>query len=161
MACGKKSSPENPVLLFMGTSLHDLRPTAFESLGWKRYCVECLLKMYQKEMEQLESELKKAREETRLVRSELESRKAADMVADALFKELKKKGSVSFTENIIIYTKGGSRYFLKVTDFEKGYWAQVPLDEAQLRTVLRFFEMVARNEEKRQGNRDITSFISQ
>jgi hypothetical protein len=148
MRCGETGSSENPVLSFHGESLYELYPSEH---GSKHYCVKCLIKMFTEKMSQLERELRETERE-------LKTRKNADAIADRLLKEVVMKRSVSLTENIIIYARG-DKYFLKVTDFEKGYWAQVPLDEMQLRAVLKFFETLARSGGAQQGAQDITSFI--
>jgi hypothetical protein len=52
------------------------------------------------------------------------------------------KGNISLTKDIVLYSDSGTVY-LKVTDYQKGYWAQVPLDRVTLRALLNFFKALA------------------
>jgi hypothetical protein len=129
--CGGEGVEGVDVFRFDGETLSDLK---MRSWGKHVFHVDCLLERYKFELAARVYAV-----------SDLKKRLEADKEVDAVLLEVFKKGSVSLTENIVIYREGG-KYFLKVTDYQKGYWAQVPLDEYKLGVVLRFFKEIAEEE---------------
>ena len=122
---------KDPVLHFYSNNLMELYPS---EQGSHHYHAGCVIK-------QLQELLKSKDTEIYDLSSNLKRRKAADKIVDQILNEVDQKGTVSLTENIILYSNR-SEYFLKVTDYQKGYWAQVPLKIEKLRAVLQFFEQL-------------------
>lgn len=96
--------------------------------------LECLFKFILGRIENLEGS-------NRSLRSLLSSRIEGDRLFDTIIKELEIKNSVNITKDITIYSTGKT-IFLKITDYQKGYWAQVPLDKKELLAFIKFIQKV-------------------
>jgi len=142
--CGTKGTADNPLLFLKGND-----PLTFEYNVWSPnliICAKCFFKWLREDAEKTVDELVE-------LRIAVAERERADRVADALLAELREKGAVCLTKDVIFYTTG-KRVFLKVTDYEKGYWAQVPLDEDTFRATLKFFEKLAESKAKKNTGGD-------
>jgi hypothetical protein len=136
--CGKKALDlSNPILSFYGNNLKEI--TA-ESFGSHRFHVNCILAKFKKYVEDLV-------EANDSLLHKLNTYLEANDELERILNEIMLKGSVSLTENLIIYSKH-DKIFLKVTDYEKGYWAQVPLNKVQLLSTLSFFKALAGGKRK-------------
>jgi hypothetical protein len=79
------------------------------------------------------------------LRDENKKLKSAGILAEQIKEELKLKGSVNITKDLLIYASrynGHDCYFLKVTDYKKGYWAETPLNETLLTVFARFLQFI-------------------
>jgi hypothetical protein len=142
--CGTKGTADNPLLFLKGDDL-----LTFEYNVWSPnliICAKCFFKWLREEAGKTVDELVE-------LRIAVTERERADRIADTLLTELREKGSVCLTKDVVFYTNG-KRVFLKVTDYEKGYWAQVPLDEVTFRAALKFFERLAESKAERSTGRD-------
>ncbi len=54
--------------------------------------------------------------------------------------ELNSKGAVAINNNLILYKKG-HKIYLKVTDYIKGYWAEVPLEGIEILSFFTFLKV--------------------
>ena len=141
--CGREGSTRNPVCYFVESGGTPFLLSEYPSSEAVALCVKCLLDLYNRRVADLEREVKS-------LRAALQARSGADAVADAVIEEVRAKGSVSLGKDIVIY-RHNSAYYLKVTDYKKGYWAEVPLEEEKLRALLRFFRARSRGGAERRG----------
>jgi len=65
------------------------------------------------------------------------------LTVNDIIKEIEEKGAVALDPNLILYKSPDGIYFLKVTDYRKGYWAEVPLRKRLLKVLLFFLLRVA------------------
>jgi len=144
-------SEENPILRFSGETYEELRCTSYGSF----FChVGCLLEAYTRLLKTRLDKHKSAIDELQStidrLQLDLKTRKTANEEVEQIIKEIEEKNNVSLTENIILY-RDHKGLFLKVTDYQKGYWAQVPLKPSQILTVLNFFKKAACAEKSEGG----------
>jgi hypothetical protein len=68
---------------------------------------------------------------------ELSEYKSRERLTDEIIEEIDIKNAVNITKNLIIWKKG-IEYFVKITDYQKGYWAETPLNKTELGAFLSF-----------------------
>ena len=131
--CGFSTThSDDPLLRFLGDKLEEITLSPY---GETYLHVSCLLKRFQQHLNDVESRL-----EATVVA--LKVRTKAQQILERILTELEMKGNISLTKDIVLYSVSGTVY-LKVTDYQKGYWAQVPLDRVTLRALLNFFKALA------------------
>jgi hypothetical protein len=139
--CRKSEEKEyNPILKFRSSSFDSIEADPY---GFHQFHVNCVIDSFRKMMRGLLNEREQLLFKISNLGQTLKVRENADRITDTLLQELDQKGNVSLTENLIIYCNERGNYFLKVTDYQKGYWAQIPLRPDQLRGVLGFFQRLA------------------
>jgi hypothetical protein len=125
---------DDPLLRFWGVNLMEIK---LDPYGKINFHVSCLLRQFQKHLKDVGSRLEAAV-------AALEERTKAQQALERILTELEMKGNISLTKDIVLYSSSRTVY-LKVTDYQKGYWAQVPLDRVTLRALLNFFKVLAQS----------------